>query len=133
MLMLVLTVGMMLALSVFSAINDAIISLKPAAMPRLDAPATPAQKAALATLSPDALAEAKRLAGPDGLVVTTGSLFIVGEVRTIFGLPPGHTRRITEPIKTCTPCRPVRPIRWRRVCKQTRRSYAGSAPARSRS
>jgi xanthine dehydrogenase large subunit len=32
---------LMLAISVFSAITDAIISLKPAAMPRLDAPATP--------------------------------------------------------------------------------------------
>jgi xanthine dehydrogenase large subunit len=32
---------LMLAISVFSAISDAIISLKPAMMPRLDAPATP--------------------------------------------------------------------------------------------
>jgi xanthine dehydrogenase large subunit len=32
---------LMLAVSVFCAINDAILSLKPAAMPRLDAPATP--------------------------------------------------------------------------------------------
>jgi len=32
---------LMLAISVFSAITDAIASLKPAAMPRLDAPATP--------------------------------------------------------------------------------------------
>jgi xanthine dehydrogenase large subunit len=32
---------LMLALSVFSAITDAIVSLKPAVMPRLDAPATP--------------------------------------------------------------------------------------------
>ncbi len=32
---------LMLAISVFSAITDAIISLKPAMMPRLDAPATP--------------------------------------------------------------------------------------------
>jgi xanthine dehydrogenase large subunit len=32
---------LMLAISVFSAINDAIVSLKPAVMPRLDAPATP--------------------------------------------------------------------------------------------
>jgi xanthine dehydrogenase large subunit len=32
---------LMLAISVFSAINDAIVSLKPAMMPRLDAPATP--------------------------------------------------------------------------------------------
>ncbi len=31
----------MLAISVFSAITDAIVSLKPAVMPRLDAPATP--------------------------------------------------------------------------------------------
>ena len=32
---------LMLAISVFSAISDAIASLKPAVMPRLDAPATP--------------------------------------------------------------------------------------------
>ena len=32
---------LMLAISVFSAINDAIVSMKPAVMPRLDAPATP--------------------------------------------------------------------------------------------
>ncbi len=32
---------LMLAISVFSAITDAIVSLKPATMPRLDAPATP--------------------------------------------------------------------------------------------
>ena len=32
---------LMLATSVFSAITDAIASLKPAVMPRLDAPATP--------------------------------------------------------------------------------------------
>ena len=32
---------LMLALSVFSAITDAIVSLRPATMPRLDAPATP--------------------------------------------------------------------------------------------
>jgi len=32
---------LMLAISVFSAINDAIVSLKPAMMPRLNAPATP--------------------------------------------------------------------------------------------
>jgi xanthine dehydrogenase large subunit len=32
---------LMLPLSVFSAINDAICSLKPAVFPRLDAPATP--------------------------------------------------------------------------------------------
>jgi xanthine dehydrogenase large subunit len=32
---------LMLAISVFSAINDAIASLKPAVMPKLDAPATP--------------------------------------------------------------------------------------------
>ena len=31
----------MLAISVFCAITDAIASLKPAVMPRLDAPATP--------------------------------------------------------------------------------------------
>ena len=32
---------LMLAISVFSAITDAIASLRPAVMPRLDAPATP--------------------------------------------------------------------------------------------
>jgi xanthine dehydrogenase large subunit len=32
---------LMLAISVFSAVTDAIASLKPAVMPRLDAPATP--------------------------------------------------------------------------------------------
>jgi xanthine dehydrogenase large subunit len=32
---------LMLAISVFSAVTDAISSLKPAVMPRLDAPATP--------------------------------------------------------------------------------------------
>ena len=32
---------LMLAISVFSAITDAIVSLGPAVMPRLDAPATP--------------------------------------------------------------------------------------------
>ncbi|MCC6799411.1 MAG: bifunctional folylpolyglutamate synthase/dihydrofolate synthase [Anaerolineae bacterium] len=47
----------------------------------------------------EALAQAQRLAGSDGLVVTTGSLFIVGEVRTIFGLPPGHAARIS-PVMT---------------------------------
>lgn len=52
---------------------------------------------------PEALAEARRVARCDGLVVTTGSLFIVGEMRTIFGLPPGHTRRIAEPVKEMRP------------------------------
>lgn len=45
---------------------------------------------------PEAVAEAQRIAGRDGLVVVTGSLFIVGEVRTIFELPPGHASRIAD-------------------------------------
>ena len=52
---------------------------------------------------PDALSEAQRLAGGEGLVVITGSLFIVGEVRSIFGLPPGHTRRMAESVKAMRP------------------------------
>ncbi len=37
-----------------------------------------------------ALQRASELVGPDGLICTTGSLFIVGEMRTLCGLPPGH-------------------------------------------
>lgn len=45
---------------------------------------------------PEAVAEAQRIAGRGGLVVVTGSLFIVGEVRTIFELPPGHASRVVD-------------------------------------
>lgn len=44
----------------------------------------------------EAVAEAQRIAGRGGLVVVTGSLFIVGEVRTIFELPPGHASRVVD-------------------------------------
>jgi dihydrofolate synthase/folylpolyglutamate synthase len=37
-----------------------------------------------------ALALASELVGPGGLICTTGSLFIVGEMRTVCGLPVGH-------------------------------------------
>jgi dihydrofolate synthase/folylpolyglutamate synthase len=37
-----------------------------------------------------ALARASELVGPGGLVCTTGSLFIVGEMRTVCDLPIGH-------------------------------------------
>lgn len=43
----------------------------------------------------NALRRASELVGPDGLVCTTGSLFIIGEMRTVCGLPPGHTRPLT--------------------------------------
>ncbi len=38
----------------------------------------------------EALDHATRLVGPTGLICATGSLFIVGEVRDVCGLPPGH-------------------------------------------
>ncbi|MBN2303310.1 MAG: bifunctional folylpolyglutamate synthase/dihydrofolate synthase [Anaerolineae bacterium] len=37
-----------------------------------------------------ALQRAGELTGPEGLICTTGSLFIVGEMRTVCGLPVGH-------------------------------------------
>jgi len=40
-----------------------------------------------------ALARAQELAGPGGVVCVTGSLFVVGEVRTLCDLPVGHVRR----------------------------------------
>jgi dihydrofolate synthase/folylpolyglutamate synthase len=40
-----------------------------------------------------ALDRARELVGPDGLICTTGSLFIVGEMRTVCGLPAGHVAR----------------------------------------
>jgi dihydrofolate synthase/folylpolyglutamate synthase len=38
----------------------------------------------------DALRRAEELAGSEGMICVTGSLFIVGEVRTLYGLPAGH-------------------------------------------
>lgn len=38
----------------------------------------------------DALDQASRLVGPEGLICVTGSLFIVGEMREVCGLPAGH-------------------------------------------
>jgi dihydrofolate synthase/folylpolyglutamate synthase len=37
-----------------------------------------------------ALEQAEVLVGPSGLVCATGSLFLVGEIRTVCGLPVGH-------------------------------------------
>jgi dihydrofolate synthase/folylpolyglutamate synthase len=42
-----------------------------------------------------ALQYAQTVAGPAGMVLTTGSLFIVGEVRTVCGLPAGHVAKAT--------------------------------------
>jgi dihydrofolate synthase/folylpolyglutamate synthase len=40
-----------------------------------------------------ALRRAGELVGPDGLICTTGSLFVIGEMRTVCGLPAGHVVR----------------------------------------
>jgi len=40
-----------------------------------------------------ALSTAREMVGPDGLVCVAGSLFIVGEVRTVCGLPAGHVAK----------------------------------------
>jgi dihydrofolate synthase/folylpolyglutamate synthase len=40
-----------------------------------------------------ALRRASELVGPDGLICATGSLFIIGEIRTVCGLPAGHVAR----------------------------------------
>ncbi len=39
---------------------------------------------------------AKQLAGPAGLVCITGSMFIVGEVRTLYGLRPNEAVRVSD-------------------------------------
>jgi dihydrofolate synthase/folylpolyglutamate synthase len=39
----------------------------------------------------DALARARHFAGKNGVIVVTGSLFIVGEARDVFGMTPGQT------------------------------------------
>lgn len=44
----------------------------------------------------EALAQARALAGPTGMVLVTGSLFVVGEARTVCGLPVGHVQRAVE-------------------------------------
>lgn len=45
-----------------------------------------------------ALHTAAGLAGPEGMVCVTGSLFIIGEVRTLVGLPVGHVQRPAQPM-----------------------------------
>lgn len=50
-----------------------------------------------------ALQRAAELVGPDGLMCTTGSLFIVGEMRTLCGLPPGHVvPQAARPLRVLT-------------------------------
>lgn len=51
-----------------------------------------------------ALERAAALVGPDGLICTTGSLFIIGEVRSVYGLPAGHVPRANR-----VPCAPFSP------------------------
>lgn len=43
-----------------------------------------------------AIARAKELAGSSGLVCITGSMFIVGEVRTLYGLRPNEAVRVSS-------------------------------------
>ena len=51
-----------------------------------------------------ALDRAAELVGPGGLVCTTGSLFVIGEVRSVCGLPAGHVPRANR-----VPCTSVSP------------------------
>lgn len=44
-----------------------------------------------------ALQRAEELVGPEGLVCVTGSLFLVGEMRTVCGLPAGHVVNYEAP------------------------------------
>lgn len=55
-------------------------------------------------IAPDvrsALRFAANLSGSAGAVCVTGSLFVVGEVRSIFGLPPGHV--VSQPLTAMLP------------------------------
>jgi dihydrofolate synthase/folylpolyglutamate synthase len=47
-----------------------------------------------------ALQRAVELVGPSGLICTTGSVFIVGEMRTVCGLPVGHVLPVVQPPAT---------------------------------
>jgi dihydrofolate synthase/folylpolyglutamate synthase len=47
-----------------------------------------------------ALQRAADLVGPAGLICTTGSVFIVGEMRTVCGLPVGHVLPVVRPPAT---------------------------------
>jgi len=47
-----------------------------------------------------ALQRALELVGPQGLICTTGSVFIVGEMRTVCGLPVGHVLPVVQPPAT---------------------------------
>jgi dihydrofolate synthase/folylpolyglutamate synthase len=49
-----------------------------------------------------ALQRAAELVGPSGLICTTGSVFIVGEMRTVCGLPVGHVLPVVQPPATAT-------------------------------
>ncbi|WP_119073033.1 bifunctional folylpolyglutamate synthase/dihydrofolate synthase [Aggregatilinea lenta] len=51
-----------------------------------------------------ALERASELVGEDGMICTTGSLFIIGEVRSVYGLPAGHVPRASR-----VPCAPASP------------------------
>jgi dihydrofolate synthase/folylpolyglutamate synthase len=44
----------------------------------------------------EALKHARDMAGPEGLILVTGSLFIVGEARSVLGLPVGHVQRAVQ-------------------------------------
>jgi dihydrofolate synthase/folylpolyglutamate synthase len=48
----------------------------------------------------DALRCATELVGPEGLICTTGSLFIIGEMRTVCGLPAGHVTRESAGVRS---------------------------------
>ena len=49
-----------------------------------------------------ALQRSVELVGPAGLICTTGSIFIVGEMRTVCGLPVGHVLPVVQPPATAT-------------------------------
>jgi dihydrofolate synthase/folylpolyglutamate synthase len=61
-----------------------------------------------------ALERASTLAGTKGMICTTGSLFVVGEVRSLCGLPVGH---VTEPriVPSANPPSAAQPVRVRRA------------------
>ncbi|NDJ77648.1 MAG: bifunctional folylpolyglutamate synthase/dihydrofolate synthase [Chloroflexi bacterium] len=48
-----------------------------------------------------ALARAAAVVGPQGMVCTTGSLFVIGEMRSVCALPVGHT---SQPLLTSSVC-----------------------------
>jgi folylpolyglutamate synthase/dihydropteroate synthase len=44
----------------------------------------------------DALARAEALIGPEDLICVTGSLSVVGEMRSVLGLPPAEAAYLNE-------------------------------------